>query len=468
MLSVWGFIDTLRQMTEITQTPLRKSQQEKISRKRRRTGFTMLTALIILAVAGWTNVRKSTVTKKALVSTPTLSSAPADSSPANIPNAMPNTKTPKWTAVTIKSGQSLAVVFQNMGFSSLELHNVMQAGPEVSMLNRLLPGQTIFFNHEGAALDQIKIEKNVYETLLVTKKDALWTTQIEKAKITAQTKEAMVVIEDSLYMSGKKAGLSDAVIMQITEIYAWDIDFAWDIREGDRFSIVYAQQYKDGKKISDGPVLAAEFINQGRVKRAVRYTHPDGRVSYYDENGHSMRKAFLRSPVDFARISSGFRRARFHPVLKRTRAHKGVDYAARTGTPIKASGDGKVIHKGRKGGYGHTVILAHGGTYTTLYAHMSRYAKGVYNGARVKQGQIIGYIGRSGLATGPHLHYEFRVRGVHQNPLTVKLPKAKAISPEELEAFNAYAGPMFTRLNAHIEKQTQVAASTPVQDHLAN
>ena len=223
--------------------------------------------------------------------------------------------------------------------------------------------------------------------------------------------------------------------MEMAEIFGWDIDFSLDIRAGDEFLVLYEELYENGDKVGDGNILAAEFINQKKSYRAVRYENPNGRVAYFAPDGLSMRKAFLRSPVKFGRVSSRFNLKRLHPVLHKIRAHRGVDYAAPRGTPIRASGDGKVIFVGRKGGYGRTVMLRHGSTYTTLYAHMNGYAKGVRSGRRVNQGQVIGYIGSSGLATGPHLHYEFRVRGVHRNPLTVKLPQAAPVPREHKHDF---------------------------------
>jgi murein DD-endopeptidase MepM/ murein hydrolase activator NlpD len=214
--------------------------------------------------------------------------------------------------------------------------------------------------------------------------------------------------------------------MELAGIFGWDIDFALDIREGDEFRLVYEEQFLDGEKIRNGNILAAEFVNRGHSYRAVRYQAKNGRADYYTPTGQNMRKAFLRSPVDFRRISSRFGK-RHHPVLNRMRMHKGVDYAAARGTPIRATGDGKIIYRGRKGGYGKTVIIRHGSKYSTLYAHMSSYNRKVRHGSRVKQGQIIGYVGATGRATGPHLHYEFRVHGAHRNPLTVKLPSAASI-----------------------------------------
>jgi murein DD-endopeptidase MepM/ murein hydrolase activator NlpD len=254
-------------------------------------------------------------------------------------------------------------------------------------------------------------------------------------------------IEHSLFLDAAKAGLSDKVIMELASIFGWDVDFALDIRMGDQFQVLYEEEYLDGEKLGDGNILAARFINQGRLYEAVRYTDTKGNSNYFTPEGRSMRKAFLRSPVDFRRISSRFKPERFHPVLGKKRPHRGVDYAAATGTPIKAAGDGKVIWRGTQGGYGRTVIIQHGGNITTLYAHMSRYQPGVNNGTRVKQGQVIGYVGASGLATGPHLHYEFRINGVHKNPLTVALPQAESIPASEMSAFTAQTRRMIAELN---------------------
>jgi murein DD-endopeptidase MepM/ murein hydrolase activator NlpD len=219
--------------------------------------------------------------------------------------------------------------------------------------------------------------------------------------------------------------------------------------------LLYEERYLDGERFGEGNIVGGEFVNQGRVFRAVRFTDPAGNSAFYDPDGRSMRKAFLRSPVDFRRISSKFQPARFHPVLGKKRPHRGVDYAAATGTPIKAAGDGKVTFRGWKGGYGRTVVIEHGGNYSTLYAHMSNFRANVKSGSRVKQGQTIGYVGSSGLATGPHLHYEFRVNGAHRNPLTVKLPKAEPLPGEHRAAFEVLAQDLTTRFD--VINRTRVA-----------
>lgn len=242
-------------------------------------------------------------------------------------------------------------------------------------------------------------------------------------------------IENSLFYDANKAGLSEKTIMEFAGLFAWDIDFALDLREGDQFRVLYQQEFYKGNKLRDGDILLAEFTNQGKVFRAIRYEDSVGNVGYYTPEGLSVRKAFIRSPVDFARISSGFNLRRKHPVLHTIRAHRGVDYAAAPGTPIKATGKGKVKFIGRKGGFGKVIILQHGTRYTTLYAHMRAFKRGLRTGSRVKQGQVIGFVGSTGLASGPHLHYEFRVDGVHRDPLRVKLPNAHPIAKKERKAF---------------------------------
>jgi len=244
--------------------------------------------------------------------------------------------------------------------------------------------------------------------------------------------------------------------MNLAGIFAWDVDFVLAIRHGDEFSLVYEEYWQDGERVAEGDILAAEFVNRGKHFRAVRFKDASGRIDYYTPEGRSVRKAFVRAPLSFSRISSNFDPRRRHPKLNTIRAHKGVDYAAPTGTPIKAAGDGKIIHRGRKGGYGNAVIIQHGGNITTLYAHMSRFSKARI-GSRVRQGDIIGYVGATGLATGPHLHYEYRRNGVHLNPRTVKLPDAEPINAEYLPEFKKAAGPLLKQLD---NERTLVAAGT--------
>ena len=321
------------------------------------------------------------------------------------------------------------------------------------------PGQTLRFRYdENNELTALELQRNRVESLRIAiADDEISVEQISKA-VETQVGSAAGMIESSLFLDGQKAGLSDGLIMQLATIFGWDIDFALEIRAGDQFRVLYEEQYLEGEKLRDGPILAAEFTNRGKTYTALRYEDRNGEIGYFDADGHSKRRAFIRTPIKFARVSSRYNPKRWHPVLKKWRSHKGVDYAAPRGTPIKATGDGRIVHRGKKGGYGRTVIVEHAGKYTTLYAHMSKYSKRAKRGNRVKQGQVIGYVGSSGLATGPHLHYEFRVRGKHRDPLRVKLPKSLSLPKSEIAKFRKTTTPLLTQLAA-IPADTMVASA---------
>lgn len=251
------------------------------------------------------------------------------------------------------------------------------------------------------------------------------------------------VISSSLDEAGKKAGMSDELIDQLTQIFAWDIDFATNLHEGDRFTVIYERGGYNGAD----DIVAAEFVNRGKTFRAVRYIDKEGFANYYTPEGNALQKAFLSTPVDFARISSHFDLHRKHPVLNRIRAHKGVDYAARTGTPVKATGAGEIAFIGRKGGYGQVIIIKHGDRYETVYAHLSRFKPGLSEGSQVRQGEIIGNVGQTGLATGPHLHYEFRIDGIHQNPLTAQISNSIPVRSVAMSEFKSQIQDPLDKLN---------------------
>jgi murein DD-endopeptidase MepM/ murein hydrolase activator NlpD len=351
--------------------------------------------------------------------------------------------------VVVRAGDTLSGIFDRLGIAKRELYELLQQKESKARLTRLKPGQVLEFSLQPeTGLQSLRYRIDAVETLEVNRGDSGFASTLLREELDRRVSMAMGEIDSSLFLAGQKSGLSDNLIMQMVEVLGWDIDFALDIRAGDRFTVVYEELFnRGGVKIRDGNILAVEFVNQGHAIRAVRYQDPDGDTEYFSPDGHSMRKAFLRTPVSFSRISSGFTTRRWHPVLHRFRAHKGVDYAAPTGTPVKATGRGKVRFIGRKGGYGRTIVLQHGGNYTTLYAHLSRFARGLRSGQRVRQGQIIGYVGQSGLATGPHLHYEFRVRGQHRNPLTVKLPQAMPIASAFRDDFSAQTRPLLVQLD---------------------
>jgi murein DD-endopeptidase MepM/ murein hydrolase activator NlpD len=244
------------------------------------------------------------------------------------------------------------------------------------------------------------------------------------------------VIDSSLFEAVAKAGAHDQTALALADIFGWDIDFVLDIQQGDSFTATYDEISQDGKYIKDGPITAAMFVNRGKVYRAVRYVDPNGTAHYYTPEGVSMYRAFLRTPVEFTRISDKFNPNRRHPILNTIRAHKGVDYAAPTGTPVRAAGDGRIQFAGQRNGYGNVLEISHARGVVTVYGHLSRFAKGLRSGTKVTQGEVVAFVGMTGLATGPHLHYEYRVNGVHKNPQTVELPGAAPIEPAWRQDFD--------------------------------
>jgi murein DD-endopeptidase MepM/ murein hydrolase activator NlpD len=375
-------------------------------------------------------------------------------------------KEPYWESVEVQSGDNLALIFKRKRLSPQMLYNIMALGKDTAILKHIKPGQEIRFLFEDGEFEALQYDVDLTDTLYIRKLGDIYSADLLEKELETRVKTASGIINDSLFLAGKKSGLSDNMIMQMINLYGWDIDFAMEVRKGDQFHVVFEERYIDGEKVQDGPILAAEFINRGKSFTSVRYTHADGHSDYYAVNGNSMRKAFLRTPVKFARISSRFSLGRKHPILNRIRAHKGVDYAAPTGTPIRASGDGVIKLAARKGGYGRAIIIQHGGRYTTLYGHLSRYNRGIKRGKHVKQGQIIGYVGMSGLATGPHLHYEFRVNGVHRNPLTVKLPKAMRISDDLMDEFKSQTEPLLAQLSTVINNATVAVDGEQIQSDI--
>lgn len=357
---------------------------------------------------------------------------------ASIKQFPAETERDPWESVIIKSGDTLASIFAKKGISASTTHEIASLNEQTKTLRYIQPGEKIqLLLSDDHKLRKMKYIPSITRTLLIQRdEEQVFSSSIINYQLDASPVYREGVIESSLFEAAANADIPEDVIMDLASIFGWDIDFSLDIRTGDRFGIVYNELYKDGVKIRNGRILSAEFTNNGRLYRAVYYTDPSGNSDYYDEDGKSMRKAFLRSPVKFSRISSGFSKKRWHPVLSTWRSHDGVDYAAARGTPVFAAGDGKIIFAGIKGGYGRLASVQHGGRYQTRYGHLSRFAAGVRVGQKVKQGQIIAYVGSSGLATGPHLHYEFRVNGVHRNPLTVDLPEANPVNSAYLSHFH--------------------------------
>ncbi len=358
--------------------------------------------------------------------------------------------------LTIRSGDTLDQLFRKHQLDIGHLATIARLDAAGKLFRRIKPGDVFEITHDEGKLVSMYSALTLTSALKIDREESGFTAAIVERPIEVRKRLAYGIIESSLFESAAGAGLSDKLIMNIAGIFAWDVDFVLDIRSGDNYYVQWEEVWQDGEFVTDGEIIAAEFNNNGRTHRAIRFIDDTGRTDYFTPDGHSVRKAFIRAPVDFTRISSNFNPNRRHPILNKIRAHRGVDYAAPRGTPIKAAGDGKVIFRGVKGGYGNAVILQHGGNITTLYGHMSKFAAKARVGRRVRQGQTIGYVGATGLATANHLHYEYRLNGVHRNPRTVKLPQADPIAEKYREQFFTTAEPILEELERF--KSTQLAS----------
>jgi murein DD-endopeptidase MepM/ murein hydrolase activator NlpD len=342
----------------------------------------------------------------------------------------------------VKNGDNLAIIFKRAGFSAKTVHNLVNTNAETRKLTKIHPGEILSFaTAQDGSLAQLKYVISKTDTLFVTlNEDGKYDTKIHSKEIETLTKTAGGEISNSFWTSAIAAGLSERQIMNFADIFGWDVDFANDIRKGDAFGLIYESLYVDGEFIGTGKIIAAEFINQGQRYAAIRHSDDN----FYTPEGRSMKKAFLRAPVNFKYISSSFNPRRLHPVTGQVKAHRGIDYAARTGTPVVASGNGKVIKSGYNQYNGNYVFISHGTQYVTKYLHLNKRA--VKTGQKVKQGQKIGTVGSTGRVTGAHLHYEFLVNGVHRNPKTVKLPKSEPLPRSELAKFKPIADNFIAQL----------------------
>jgi len=387
-------------------------------------------------------------------------SAPTPTQPNKVDTKLANLPVPKnlqKKAVTysnenetVNPGDSLTTILVKHSVSPTDIYRVSQADKQNKELLKMRPGQTLEFEirDDTNALQKLTLIKSRLEKIEFTREGKTFTANkiVRTPDIVQTYKES--TITNSLFVDGLKSGIDQRLLIEMANVFGWDIDFALDIRKGDSFSILYEEKFLDGEKIGLGNILAAQFINNGRQYQAIRYETPTS-TSYYTPDGLAMRKAFLRTPVEFTRISSKFNPNRIHPLFKTSRPHRGVDYAASSGTPVKSAGDGKVKVAGKQNGYGNVVIIDHGKGYTTLYAHLRGFAKKSRRGARVKQGQTIGYVGQTGWATGPHLHYEFRINGIHKNPVTVKLPNDDPMPKKELKQYLPYAQKITSLLQSY-------------------
>ena len=363
-----------------------------------------------------------------------------------------------WTEQRVSSGDSLSTLFTRAELTAIDVYQV-SSSQDGKLLRNLYPGEVFRFGLDSVGqLQELHHIQTKLVSRIFTREGKSYSSEQRVLEPDTLLNYREGVIKDSLYMSGLEADLPDKLIMELANIFAWDIDFVFDIRSGDSFSLLFEENFLKGEKLSVGDIVAATFTNRGKTYQAVRYTNDQGVTNYYTPEGLSMRKAFLRTPLDIFRISSGFNLKRKHPIHKKIKAHRGVDYAAPRGTPVYSAGDGKVIAAGYSKANGNYVFVQHGQTYITKYLHLNK--KKVRKGQSVRQRQLIGTVGSTGYATGPHLHYEFLVNGVHRNPRTVKLPQANPIPKAELMAFQTTTQPMLRQLAQHGGTSTFAGSET--------
>lgn len=394
----------------------------------------------------------------------TLAAVPETATVASIPTpdavkAEPESRPPDWLAVRteVRPGDNLALIFKRHGLTAADVHAVSTSKPLGKRLRNIYPGHELtFYQDQQGQLMRVDYASGPLDTLIYERTGKLFGSR----QLTADPERVLAykhgVIDHSLFVASQRAGLTDNLTMRLAQIFQWDVDFVLDIRPGDAFYVLFEELYHDGEFVGHGEILAADFVNQGDHHRAILYQDDAGDRDYFDPDGKSMRKAFLRAPVEFSRISSNFNLRRVHPLFKTVRPHRGIDYAAPRGTPILAAGDGKVTTASRTEPNGNYVVIQHGEQFVTKYLHLSKFGRGIKRGVRVQQGQTIGYVGATGWATAAHLHYEFLVNGVHKNPRTVSLPDAQPIASAEMTRFRARATDYAAKLDTY---KTQVAVA---------
>jgi murein DD-endopeptidase MepM/ murein hydrolase activator NlpD len=373
-----------------------------------------------------------------------------------------------WQEITVRSGDNLAKLFHRAGLNASDLHELLEATPEAATLKRLYPGQKLAFQVDAeGGLQSLRYDENHLTTTQYVREAKSFVAEKIVREPEVRRQFVQGTIDSSLFKAAADAGLPNGMILQLANIFGGVVDFVLDIRANDRFLVLYEELWLDDQKVGNGQILAATFVNQGKSHTAFRYEDSDGTTTYYSPDGVSMRKAFLRAPLDFTRVTSNFNPSRMHPILKISRPHRGIDYGAPTGTPVYAAGDGRIAQSGFTKPNGNFIVIQHGQQYTTKYLHLQKRA--VNSGARVKQGQLIGWVGSTGYATGPHLHYEFLVNGVHRNPATIvdQLPRSSQLAAKERQRFQQQIAPLQTQLAA-FEREIKLAAADQDRqtDHL--
>jgi murein DD-endopeptidase MepM/ murein hydrolase activator NlpD len=348
--------------------------------------------------------------------------------------------------VVVTPNDTLDRIFRRLKLNLADLAALRSLPGVRAGLDSLHPGERLQLTHHDGTLVGFERRLNESQTLKVSRNGETLKAAVLQNALVTRRRTVRGMIDSSLFEAVEAAGGHDPTAIALADIFGWDIDFVLNVRPGDSFVVTYDEIWREGSYVKDGPIEAAEFVNQGHEFRAVRYSDPQGGAHYYTPDGRSLHKEFLRAPVEFTRVSSRFNSARMHPILHRIRAHQGVDYAAPIGTPVHAAGDGRIRFAGVKGGYGNLVEIEHSSSVVTVYGHLSRFAAGTRVGAHVAQGTVIAYVGMTGLATGPHLHYEYRVNGVFKNPQTVSLPEAAPIDAHWRADFLAHAAPLLASL----------------------
>jgi murein DD-endopeptidase MepM/ murein hydrolase activator NlpD len=377
--------------------------------------------------------------------------APAAAPPASLHPALasaePLTDALSTIDVIVSRNDTLDRIFRRLKLNLADLASLRELPNVRASLDSLRPGESLHLTHKDGSLFGLERRLSDTQTLKVSRDGNALKADVLQNPVQTRRRTVRGTITSSLFEAVEAAGGHDQTAVSLADIFGWDIDFVLDVQPGDSFVVTYPEIWRDGAYVKDGAIEAAEFVNQGRTYRALRYTDPTGGTHYYAPDGKSLQKAFLRAPVEFTRVSSKFNSARLHPILNTIRAHKGVDYAAPIGTPVHAAGDGRILYAGVMGGYGNVVEIEHSRSITTVYGHLSRFASGIHAGTHVNQGAVIAYVGMTGLATGPHLHYEYRVNGVFKNPQTVALPGAEPMDPGWHDDFVAHTAPLLTTLD---------------------
>ena len=363
----------------------------------------------------------------------------------DLPNSLPLIKNKQIHEV--KKGDSLSVIFEDKNVPLNTAYKIFNFDKN-NLLSSIMPGDVMEFNYIGEVLYSIEIIKDEVNSIFINTENEISIKKIKKETQTI-TSFGYGAILNSFYKDAKNVGIPDSIIMDFAYIFGWDIDFIFDVRKGDKFFVIFETDYSEGERISSGDIIFAEFINKDEKYIAQRFYDNVQGKQYFNENGDNVKKAFLRAPLDFAYISSHFNPNRMHPILHKIKAHNGVDYAAKRNTPVKASGDGVISFIGRQSGYGRTIEIKHGGNIKTLYAHLERFNSKLKVGSKVKQGEIIAYVGDSGQATGPHLHFEFWQGQVRTDPVKVKLPSAQPVNKSQIEEYRNLLDSSLKKLNEY-------------------